>query len=465
MPSFANRVRYALGFRIAAWYTVISIASAFVLFGLTYALLARSLAERDRQLIDSALRRYATAYVNDGVDELQRLIDTDRQGSRAEGLLVRFTGRGVQLLFYARSPSGDPFDLADLDRAAQQGVGWSTFSGAGGAAFELETARLFDGTVVQVGKSAENRSEILDRFRTLMALGVLASLVIAVSGGVLVTRRALAPLNELIETVQEIVETGRLAARVPVRFTGDALDQLGDVFNAMLARIEDLIAAMRGSLDDVAHDLRTPLTRLRSVAETALRRQDATAESYKEALSDCLEEADRVVTMLATMMDISEAETGVLKLAVEPVRITSLVGEAMALYEDVAEERGIALTAAVPDDLVVPADAARLRRVLANLLDNAVKYTTRDGRVELTARREGREALVAVHDTGCGIAAEDLPRIWDRLYRGDKSRKERGLGLGLSVVRAIVHAHGGRVVARSDVGKGSTFEVYLPVEP
>jgi len=245
---------------------------------------------------------------------------------------------------------------------------------------------------------------------------------------------------------------------------GDAIDELTVLFNAMLDKIEGLVAAMRGALDNVSHDLRTPLTRLRGMAEMALAGKPD-VDRYREALADCVEECDRVLVMLNTLMDISEAESGVMQLHREAVPLRDIAARAVDLYKDVADakEVSLALTSDDAGDVVVSADRTRLEQVAANLIDNAVKYTPAGGRVSVQVESEKPVALLTVSDNGPGIPPDELPKIWDRLFRGDRSRTERGLGLGLSLVKAIVEAHGGRVEASSAVGQGARFTVRLPL--
>src|SRR5262249_42030149 len=234
--------------------------------------------------------------------------------------------------------------------------------------------------------------------------------------------------------------TGKMDARVPTAHSRDELDDLVSLFNSMLEKIEALIKGMRGALDTVAHDLRTPLARLRGTAEMALRSNES-LDASREALADCVEEADRILTMLNTLMDISEAETGAMKLQLAKVNVASLIQETVELYEHVADEKEVALRVNSPKDIFFTVDANRTRQVMANLLDNAIKYTPSGGSIELDADQRDHQTVIVVKDTGVGISPEDKSEIWNRLYRGDQSSSQRGLGLGLSLVKAVVEAH------------------------
>ncbi len=455
---------HALGVRLATWYACLFVGSSLAIAAVTYLLLASSLRQRDRELVQSTLLNYATQYTQGGVRALDRAIRTDQAASRHEALFVRVLDADRELVFFSQAGEWSDFDLSQLGRADRGNRQWWASVPGRRAAITLEVASavLPDGTLLQVGKSTETRDEMLARFRTTLLVTLTLIVLAGVVGGTALTRSTMAPLRELAEVVQTILETGRFETRVPVSGTRDPLDRLGGLFNAMLDRIGALVAGMRGSLDNVAHDLRTPMTRLRTTAERALEEGPANVERYRDALADCLEESDRVSQMLNTLMDISEAETGVMKLEIEPLEVAEALRDGLDLYADVAEDRGVELRLEVPSGLRVTADRNRLRQVIANLLDNAVKYTPSGGHVVACARGQGDEVAIEIADTGSGIAADDLPRIWDRLYRGDRSRSERGLGLGLSLVRAVVQAHNGRVEARSTPGAGSTFTVYLP---
>ena len=431
----------AFGLRLALWYATLFVIGSIVIVLMTYWLTAASLAQRDRQTLESKLGQYAAVYERGGLRAVADTVRAEQRTAPERVLFVRVVNRGGEAIVLSQPESWDPQQL------------------------ETASLQLWDGTLVQVGKSTEVRDDLLGRFRAVLGVVTVTVVLIALAGGVVVTQSAIAPIRRLTRAVARIISTGRTDERAPLSGDGtdDAIDQLTRLFNAMLDKIEGLVTAMRGALDNVSHDLRTPLTRLRGTAEMALA-SPPDVDRYREALADCVEESDRVLVMLNTLMDISEAESGAMHLHSEPVRLADLVARAADLYRDVAEAKGITLTVHTQADVVVTADGTRLEQVAANLIDNAVKYTPAGGRVDVEVLSDGDRARLRVRDSGIGIRPDELPRIWDRLFRGDTSRTERGLGLGLSLVKAVVEAHGGTVEVESAPGKGSVFTIALPSE-
>lgn len=456
-------LRQTFGVRIAWWYAVVFLVSAIVLVGMTYALLAATLRQHDRDYVQRMLIQFAAAYTRGGPDALRREIQRTQIAGTEGPLFVRTLGRARDVIYVSMPERWQHFDTSQLTSPPLAGgQAWATLDPGGHDPHVLEvlSVSLPDGTIFQVGKSTEHRAEILNRFRDVLLLVLGGILLIGVAGGAIVTHSALAPLRALTETVSSIMRTGRTSARVPVVTRGDALGDLVTMVNAMLDRIDTVVGGMHDALDNVAHDLRTPMSRVRGTAESALPSSDP--EVLRGALAECIEEIDRVVGMLNTLMDISEAQTGTMALKREPVALSELVGQTVDLYEDLADERGVGIDTDVPADLVAPVDRNRMRQVLANLVDNAVKYTGSGGRVDIRATTEGPNVIISVSDTGTGIPQEELPHVWDRLYRGDKSRSTRGLGLGLSLVKAIVEAHGGRASISSIPGNGTRVDLRLP---
>lgn len=460
-----NRLRRTLGFRLAFWYAAVFIASAGVLTILAYALLAASLEQRDHDSVATTLTEYAGEYSTRGLDALAVAVARAERDGRHERLFVRVVTDRGNTLFSSVPHEWGQFDVGQLAYETRDGdTSWATAPSQNrDSRLEVASVPLRNGARLQVGKSTENREELLRRFRSLLGAVAAIILLLGVGGGVLVTRSTLRPAHRLAAAVRSIIDTGQTDVRVQTEATGDPLDELGSLVNTMLDRITRLVEGMRDALDNVAHDLRTPLARLRARAEAALTMTDAPMRDA--VLADCIAEADRISAMLDTLMDIAEARTGTLPLHVAPVHVRPLVDDVVELYADAAGAKGVSLSLDIEPGLVVSGDVARLRQVIANVVDNAIKYTDAGGAVAIAASRQGMEVVVSVRDTGAGIDANDLPRIWDRLYRSDRSRTSRGLGLGLSVVKAFVEAHRGRVTVESARDTGSLFTVHLPVDP
>jgi heavy metal sensor kinase len=453
----------SLSFRFTILFSGSFAVGSALLFLFTYLFLAGSLHREDVADMRSKLLEFWAVYQTGRTELVRRELSMERMVTEERPFMLRIAGRRNNTLFVYLPVNWQVYDPARLERlqSIREGEIVSLPSRAGAGRLEVVAVQLPDGNILQIGMTDARRRDALQRFRGIFLLVFAPLAALSVVGGFLFSSRSLAPVRQLIRATREITATGQMNARIPPRGSRDELDELVSLFNQMLARIDSLIQGMRESLDNVAHDLRTPLTRLRASAELAL--GQPRSQSVRQALTVCLEESERILTMLKTLMDISEAEHGVMRLQKQPVELGELLADMIELYAYTAEAKGVRLSLRASEPVTVPVDLNRMRQAVANLLDNAVKYTGSGGDVSVEFRREEQAAVFEVRDTGMGIPPEELGHIWERLFRGDRSRSQPGLGLGLGLVRAIVLAHGGKVDVQSRVAEGSRFTVYLPL--
>jgi heavy metal sensor kinase len=300
---------------------------------------------------------------------------------------------------------------------------------------------------------------------TVLAMALPAALVLAGGLGYLLARKALAPMSQLQRLTEEIT-ADRLDRRLPVANPRDELGRLAQTINAMIARLERSFREVRRFTADASHELRTPVAVIRTEAEVALTTPAAVAE-HQQLLGSILEECERPTRLTDQLLALSREDAGAARPALEPLDLAALVDGVVETMRPLAENHGLRLYCRRNGPCPVRGDEARLRQVFYNLLDNAIKYTPAGGEVEVRLGRQDQAAVVEVQDTGIGIPAEHLPRVFDRFYRVDKarSRAQGGSGLGLSIAQSLVAAHGGRIELASAPGRGTTCTVTLPEEP
>lgn len=472
MFSSLNRLSKSTGFRLTLWFSTLFIFFALVLYVLVYFLLANSIRENNRQLALNKIGQYTRVSQTRGLSALVRELLLEHAANQQTGFFVRVSDVQNRTLLLTLPEGWEDIDPTRMAvKTLNDQSEWIVYSKKEGRdALEVTTLLLDNDIRLEVGFGSEEQRKLLVHFKRIFALVMIPVLLLGVAGGYVFAHRTLRPVRDLIAAIRT-TDAGDMSARVPSDHSGDELDELVKLFNSMLGRIETLIRGMRAALDNVAHDLRTPLARMRGSVEAALASDAGTgaqtcadADCLRETLKDCAEECEQIVTMLNQLMDISEAESGVMTLRPEPVDFAILLEGVIELYRFLAEDKDISIGFKSSLSLPATVDAGRMRQVCANLLDNAVKYTPPGGHVEVTAQRRGDCVEISVHDDGIGVDAQDMPFIFDRLYRGDKSRSERGLGLGLSLVRAVVAAHGGHIAVHSEPGQGARFTITLPVE-
>jgi len=292
----------------------------------------------------------------------------------------------------------------------------------------------------------------------------LPAILLGLLGGWWLTRRALSPVAELTEAIKKIHERN-LREPLPRTGNGDELDRLTEVFNGMLARLDDSFSRTREFTLHASHELKTPLTVLCGETETALRDESLSPAERERAVSQ-LDELRRLARIVDGLTLLAKADAGQVALKLEPVRLDELVRDNFADAQILAEPHGIQVELAVCEEVSVRGDRHRLRQLLLNLADNAVKYNQPQGRVTMRLRRANGAAEFTITNTGAGIPPEVLPRVFDRFFRGDPAHSPTvdGCGLGLSIVQWIVSAHGGSITIKSEPSKLTTVTMHLPLE-
>jgi heavy metal sensor kinase len=456
-----------LALRLTLWYAGIFTISTLVGFGAFYLAISTVLSKhRDRDLMGD-VQEYAAMLATKGIGEVKAEMAWDALSDGPEHTFLRLI-------------TVDGKELAATDMSAWRSVGTGgrdLEKLKSGADYVLETldlpeqefkartvyGRIGPDLVLQIGESLEEDEEFLELHRIVFIPVMAVMVIIATIIGWLMARRALTGVEEVTTTTIEISK-GAMDKRVPFKARGEEIERLATTFNYMLDRINLLIRGMREMSDNIAHDLRSPLARIRGVAEMALT-TSSTEEEHKAMAASMLEECDRLLGMINAMLDIAEAESGASEIKLEEVDLVRVVQRACELFQAIAEENGVTIAAELPESCLVHGETRKLQRMVANLLDNALKFTPPEGTVTVSLKADNGQVAIVVSDTGIGISEDDLPHVFKRFYRCDNSRAQQGTGLGLSLVKAIAGSFGGSVNAASRLGKGSTFTVTLPQQP
>ena len=365
----------------------------------------------------------------------------------------------------------------DRDKLSKLAVGetrYDTEKTQNGDLLRVVTLRAKDpdgsGTYfIRLGYSLKSFQKTTRRTLILLGIAIPLALLLGSYGGLLLANQALRPVDRMTRAAEHIA-AGDLSERVPEPARMDELGRLAATFNDMISRLQAAFERQRQFTSDASHELRTPLAVMRGDIEITLRRERS-AEEYKRTLTSNLEEIIRLSRLVEDLLTLARGDTGRFELRCEPVDLNDLCRRMTEYINPLADQRDQTLTYEPPRGaetapVMVSADVLRVKQLLLNLLDNAIKYTPLRGRVALRLKTEDKVAIITVADTGRGIPTEDLPHIFERFFRRSAKTADRtaaGFGLGLSIVKWIVDSHGGRIEAKSEVGKGTEFMVRLPL--
>lgn len=454
-----------LSYRLAFAFLIFFIPSYVIIFGAFDFLASRHLEKKDRDQIENQLQVYQDLFEKEGVEGLKKIIKNPRLHSQSMQFLIYVSDQENKTLYLHLPEDRDRFEVSYIekkitDRSSLDQEKWFYIPSVEGDddALEVRSANLPNGFRLLVGASTDDKDELLESFRKIFIAILTPLILISIFGAIFISQKMLRPLLELTGSIKEIKE-GKLSSRAPLPSSQDELYDLTSTFNDMIHQIENLVQAMKETLDNIAHDLKTPLTRNRVSSEMALEKNSI--EELKIAAEENIENTDGMLKIIQTILEVARLNSKTLRLNKENFNVKNLFDEIVDLYFFVAEEKKIQIEMKMTD-FEMFADRSLMKQALANLIDNAIKYSKAGSSIQLLCVKSDDEVRISIIDSGIGIEEEDIPRIWERLYRADRSRNEPGLGLGLSMVKVFVESHGGHSSVRSQLDVGSEFILTLP---
>ena len=455
------KFKESLLFRLTVLYAGAFTVLAALGFGfIYYRLYSEAIARMDWELV-AEVSDYAELMADKGFEGVRTKILEDGESEDPEEEFYRLmSDRGEVFVSTDMSAWGDAARLQVLAGAKNNPSGhflktMSIVEGDNRA--RTITAIIGPSLFIQIGESLEETDEYLAIFRNLFILLIVTLIIISTAIGWALAKRALGDMEAISKTAEEIT-SGAYERRVPTDGSLSETRRLAVTINVMLDRIQNLLHTMQQINDNIAHDLRSPLARIRGIAEMSLVKEKP-IEEYREMAVSTIEECDALIEMINTMLDITEIEAGVNTAHIEEFDLSILVAGACELFDPIADEKNIILESQLPEQLLFHGDQKRMQRIITNLIENAIKYTPAYGTVVVSAKRDNGTIAIAVEDNGTGISDTDLPYIFKRFYRCDHSRTQGGVGLGLSLVKAYAESMKGIIAVKSYPSRGSVFTI------
>lgn len=457
--------------KLTIWYTSLLAASLIIFGSILYVALSKNIISSiDARLLPMA-DMVSKSVFKPGTVALPQNFDIFLEhffGIKTSGNFIQLMDKYGKIVFTSSTlgKSHIPLSGQGYHHALGGNITYETAENIGQYPARIVTFPLMEKGeligILQVGAPLQESTAALNALFYMLMLGIPLSVILASGIGWFLAKKTLRPVNEITKMAKKI-EAGSLNERLAVSGPKDEIGRLAETFNDMIARLELSFRQMRQFTADASHELKTPLTVLKGEMEITLK-TEKTAEGFREAVKSSLEEIDKMSAIVKSLLDLARSDSRI-KLPKDKIRLNEIIKERFDQTMPLARYKGVDMRIMKSEEVIIIGDMLRIGQLVFNLIDNAIKYTVKGGRIEISLEEENNWAIITVLDTGLGIAKEDIPYIFDRFYRVDKARTsgEGGVGLGLSICKEIVDAHEGRIEVESAVGKGSIFRVYLPV--
>lgn len=442
----------------------LSVGAAFLgALLVTLAVLNNSLAQRDRNELENELENLLREYQIGGLRAVREEIEVRRLLGRDRPYFARVATPANQTRLASVPRAWQGFEFEQLSRAAPEALPQLQRLESNEADFSVlvGTGRVEDGIIIQVGLSTQVRRQVVAIVGTTFVTFIAPSLVAIILLLVFAVRRVVRPIADLTAAVHEVIENGDYSRQVTTPHRSLETDRLISGFNTLMSRVSSLVAHLRQTLDALAHDIRTPVTRMRAQMELSLSRAESVSE-YRRIVSDSLDETSHIISLVRRFLDASEAESGEVKLNREEVDMEEVVADVVEAHRLSAQAKQIRIQCSATDAGSAEVDSVRIQQALSNLLENAVKFSLADTVVFVELEGDEECVRISVRDQGPGIPEEQLSEIWSYQYSRSHIGGSGGYGLGLTIVRAVAEAHGGSVDARNNEAGGAVFTLRIP---
>lgn len=455
-----------LSFKLMIMYALLYILSSLIAFLVFYFFISAYFYSKINKDMKSDIKELQITYEDDGLKVLKEEIEEEAEAEGTQNVYFRLFDINGELLFSSDLEEWENLTLnTEAVKAVNNGEKYIiNFNQMHNKQYEIVTVygHIDDNLILEIGEVLEEHTVFMNLLRNVFFLLCAFSVVFSAFIGLIIARRALKGVEMITKTALLISEGGALNKRVNIKTNDLEIKQLANTFNKMLDHIEVLVTEIKEITDNIAHDLKSPLTRIRGNAEITITSEKSNITDYKKMASNTIEECDSLLEIINTMLYITKADMCNSYINAEKMDLCDVIYDACDLFTPVLEDKQLRLEINIPDKCDIYGENQAIQRMVANLIDNAIKYTPDKGKIIINIEINDKDVNLVIKDTGIGIPQKDIPYIFKRFYRSNEESKISGIGLGLSLVNAIVKKHTGNIAVESKINSGSTFTVSLP---